>query len=240
MGFGYVLIGYLVTFVIYLTVQALNVGSLATLLGYALMCYGLWGLNRYHVAFSIAKWAGVARLCLVPYAVLSDASSMFLFDLPVLGETWSNAVHLCGFCLEIVFLFAMLYAIRMLADAVELPKLSRAALRNTLFVGAYAVLYLVWCLPFAEGIRPYLTFSIQLLNLAVIFLNLLLLVQCTKSICSEGDEEVTPKRSRFEWINRMGDAYESAHSKLNEQAKADGEAFMRRRREKKNQKKKKH
>ncbi len=239
MGFGYLLLGYLITFVIYLTVQALNVGSLATLLGYALMCYGLFSLNRYDSAFTIAKWMAVARLCLVPYAVLTDASSLFLFDLPILGGVWEAAVRWIGFCVEIILLFAMLYGIRMLADSIELKKLSGAALRNTLFVGAYALLYLVWNLPFAEGIRPYLTFSVQLMNLAVIFVNVLLLLQCTKNICREGDEEVTPKRSRFEWINRMGDAYEKAHTKLNEQAKADGEAFMRQRVEKKKNKKKK-
>ena len=240
MGFGYLLLGYLITFVIYLTVQALGIGSLATLLGYAMMCYGLFSLNRYHNAFAIAKWTAVVRLCLVPYAVLTDASSLFLFNLPILGGVWESVVQWIGFCVEIVFLLAMLYAVRMLADSIELKKLSNAALRNTLFVGAYAILYLVWNLPFAELIRPYLTFSVQLMNLAVIFFNILLLLQCTKSICREGDEEVTPKRSRFEWINRMGEAYEKAHTKLNEQAKADGEAFMRRREEKKKNKKKKH
>ena len=52
MGFGYLLLGYLISFLIYLTVQALGVGSLALLAGYLLMLYGLATLCKYHNAAS--------------------------------------------------------------------------------------------------------------------------------------------------------------------------------------------
>ena len=41
MGFGYLLLGYLVTFVLYLTVQGLGFGGIALLLGYGVMLLGL-------------------------------------------------------------------------------------------------------------------------------------------------------------------------------------------------------
>ena len=62
--------------------------------------------------------------------------------------------------------------------------------------------------------------------------DLVLLLQCAKNICAEGDEEVAPKRSRFGWINRIGDAYSRVHDELNEKSHADGEAFMQRRMQK--------
>ena len=94
-------------------------------------------------------------------------------------------------------------------------------------------------LSFAASFRQYLTFSTVLFNIAWLALNLLLIVSCAKNICPAGDEEVTPRRSRFEWINRMGDAYEESHTKLREQARHDGEELRRRHEERKHRKKKK-
>ena len=54
MGFGYLFVGYLITFVLYLTVQAFGVGGLALLIGYGTMMLGLWELTRYQKAFA---WA---------------------------------------------------------------------------------------------------------------------------------------------------------------------------------------
>jgi len=62
--------------------------------------------------------------------------------------------------------------------------------------------------------------------------DLILLLQCAKNICAEGDEEVAPRPSRFGWINRIGDAYNRVHDELNEKSHADGEAFMQRKMEK--------
>ena len=50
MGFGYLFLGYLVSFVISLTLKQLDVGGLAYLLGFALMLRGLLELERYQRA----------------------------------------------------------------------------------------------------------------------------------------------------------------------------------------------
>ncbi len=242
MGFGILLIGYLITFVIWLTVQAINVGSVALLLGYALMFYALSMLNRYHDAFALARWIAAIQLLPALWFSVVDASSLFGFVLPPL---WADHVNMgvtgASFALEILFLLSLLYAIRALADSIELKHISLAAVRNAIFVIAHAVLSIVADLPFLSGVKPYLTASRFLVELVVIVSMALLLLGCAKNICREGDEDVTPMPSRFGWVNRMTDAYERTHKRLNEQAKADGEAFMRRRREKlenKNQTKK--
>ena len=74
---------------------------------------------------------------------------------------------------------------------------------------------------------------------AVVFLNLLLLISCNKNICAAGDEDQPPRKSRFEFINRMSETYNKTHQKNIDNAKRDAEEFVRRRREKKEQKRNK-
>ena len=203
------------------------------------MFYGLSSLNRYHTTFAIPRW--IAAIQLVPslWFALLDASNLFSFKLPFVNNTVTLVMEGVAFALEILFLMSMLYAIRMLAESIELKKISFAAIRNIIFVGVHAALSIVADLPALKGIEQYLTLSRVLLELVMLVSIAWLLLSCAKNICREGDEEVTPRRSRFGWVNRMADTYEKTHNKLNEQARADGEAFMRRRREKQQNKRKK-
>ena len=228
MGFGYLLIGYVVSFVIYITAAALNVGSLALLLGYALMLYGLWSLTRYQGAFAAAKWLTIPLLLTALYSAIGDACTLFLWQNPIAAA--KSVVEWCSFVLIVVYHFCMLYGVRMIATDVGLPKIATLAASNTMAVGLYAALCLVGNMPFAgESIRPYLTLSVMLFNLVFVISDIVLLLQCAKNICAAGDEDMPDKPSRFAWINRMIHAYSSVHESLNEKSRADGEAFMQRR-----------
>ena len=232
MGFGYLLLGYLVTFVIYITASAVGIGSVALLLGYVLMLLGLWRLCRYQAAFAMAKWLTFPLLLTALYAGVKDLCTLLLWNDPF-GKGVASVMEWASFLLIVVFHFAMLYGIRMIAMEVGLPKIATLATSNTLAVGLYAALYLVGSMPFVgESVRPYLTLSVTLFNLVFIISDLILLLQCAKNICAEGDEEVAPRPSRFGWINRIGDAYNRVHDELNEKSHADGEAFMQRKMEK--------
>ncbi|MBQ8416954.1 MAG: hypothetical protein IJX13_08700 [Clostridia bacterium] len=239
MGFGYLLMGYLTVFLLYILASSVGVGPFALLIGYLLMLYGLLQLRRFQSSFSIAA---ILTLPLSVTAVLECVKEIFtwlLWDIPFWGTGFTVGLGWTSFLLLICFQFAMLYGIRMLSMEVGLPKITSAAVRNTLFVGIYACVYIVGQFPASEWLRPYLTLSVNLLNLICAFCNLLLLLSCNKNICAAGDEEVTPKRSRFDWVNRMDDKFESLHQTMNEGARKDGEELMRRHLEKKNKKKKK-
>lgn len=238
MGFGYLLLGYLISFLIYLTIQALGVGSLALLTGYLLMFYGLMTLCKYHDAFNTAKWLLLPMLLGALYLLVADVSTLFLLDVPFVNGSVREIADWIMFAIGIVYQCALLYGIRMISDSVGVKKLSFAAARNTVFVALYALLYVSQYLTMQDSVKMYVVLFTNIFNLVWILFNLTLLLGCTKSICREGDEEITPRRSRFEWVNRVGDAYERTHQKLNEQARADGEAFMRKRKEKKRKKKK--
>lgn len=239
MGFGYLFLGYLVAFLLSLTAGALGVKSLALIGGFLLMLIGISRLSRYHGAFALSKWLLIPMLLVALYWLFADIEALFLLPIPFVGGTVEAVVGWVDFVLTVLFQCALLYAIRMLADSIELKKISAAALRNTLFVGIYAMLYVASNLSLEETVAAYVTLFANLLNLLWVVCIAWLLVNCMKCIGSEGEEDAPPSRSRFAWVNRLNDAYDRTHEKLNEQARADGEALMRRHQEKKKNRSKK-
>ncbi|MBQ9131950.1 MAG: hypothetical protein IJX62_05725 [Clostridia bacterium] len=233
MGFGYLLIGYLVTFVLHVTTQALGLGPLGLLVGYGVMYMGLSKLNPFQRAFSIARWTLIPLTCVSLCHLAVAFADVFLLDLPfrapiLLAVEWSN------FALLIFFNMSMLYGIRMIARDVELPRIATAAVRNTLFVGAYAILYLLGQSP---ALEPYLVLPAVLTQIVWVACNLFLILTCAKDICPEGEEEITPKRYRWEFLNKIGDAYERTRQRSIDRTTREAEEAIRRRNERLAQKK---
>ena len=239
MGFGYLFIGYLITFIISMTVQSIGFGGLAVLIGYGIMYYALWQLNRYHRAFVWARWLLLPLAVTAIYDLLQSLDELFLWQLSVTGGTVATVLEWLTFALILIFNLALLYGIRMLSEEVGLKHMATAAVRNMLFVALYAFLSIVARFPLPESVKNYLTLPIILLDLVWIVCNLVLIVSCAKNICPAGDEDQPAKPSRFAWINRIGDAYERNRQKSIHEATEHAEEILRRRREKQAQKNKK-
>ncbi len=238
MGFGYLLFGYLVAHVLNLTVSGLGFGGVAVIVGAALMLLGLQELRRYQADF---LWAEILLLPMLICALYSAAEALnllFLWQLPIFDARVSGIFDILSFAATVLFNLAMLYGIRSIARSVELGSMVLSAVRNMCFVGVYAVLMLVGNLPIAipEAIKGGLALFTVLLNIAWVICNLLLLLSCNKNICRKGDEEVTPKRSRFGFINRMQDTFERTRRETAESTRAYTEERLRKRREKRNKK----
>ena len=232
MGFGYLLIGYLITFVIYITVNSLGIGGLALLLGYGVMFYALNTLTLYQRAFIYAKWVQVPLAVTALYSIAESLAELLFIKIPMVTPTTAAVMDWITFLLMVFFNVAMLYGIRVLAQEVGLKHIALKAVRNTVFVGLYAVLMLVAKLPLlSEGAKAYLTLPIVMLDVVWVVLNLLLLVSCAKNICPAGDEDQPPKRSRFAWVNRIGDTYEKNRQKAIDSTTREAEEVLRRRRE---------
>ena len=226
MGFGYLLIGYVVTYLISITAGAVGVGSVTLLIGAALMFWGLRGLCRFDSAFAPAKWLTVAVFALGLLRLWQDFfSDRFVTDASV-NEAFAAALTWASFVITVLFHMAMLYGIRVLALQVELKKHASHAMYNTFGVGIWGALFLLCNMPaLGEDLLPYLGISMTLFNLVYLISDIALLLRCLKDICAEGDEEVAPKRSRFAWINRIADSYSQTMDKLKENSRADGDAF---------------
>lgn len=239
MGFGYLFIGYLIAFVLYLTVQAFGIGGLALLVGYGMMMLGLWGLTRYNRTFSIAKWLCIPLLATAVYQLGGEIGDLLLWDVALFEGNVTVAVTWVQFTFVILFNFAMLYGIRSIAQEVELLHVATKAVRNSVFVGLYAIVYLLTNFVFAqnETVRAYFVFSLMLTQVIYILLNLALLISCTKNICAEGQEDVPQQPHRWEFLNKVDRAYDRTRQKNIDDAKAAGEALAERRRQKKEAKK---
>lgn len=233
MGFGYLLIGYLISFVIKATVSGLGFGGLALLVGYGVMLYGLMQLNLYHRAFVWSKWLLIPLMVTAVYDQILSLDEMFLWGLPFVNALTSTIFEWATFALIIVFHFAMLYAVRMIAGEVGLLHIATKAIRNMILMGLYAVFSVAYNMTLSSGeeAAKYLSVPVILLNVVWVVCNLLLLLSCNKNICRAGDEDQPAKRSRFAWINRVGDAYEKNRQTAIDNTRREAEEVLRRRQE---------
>ncbi len=236
MGFGYLAIGYLITFILYIPAQLLKVGGLALLVGYGAMLWGLLRLVTFHRAFSYAMWVQIPLILTGIYDALASLSELFAWDLPIFTGAVGSVMEWVKFLLLLFFNLAMLYGIRMIAKEVELPRIASAAVRNSIFVGGYALIYVLCNVP-AFHLEAYLSVSVGLVQIVWIACNLFLLVTCAKDICAEGDEDQTPKRYKWEFLNRIGDAYERNHTRAIDRVKSEAEERLRKKQEARNRKK---
>ena len=236
MGFGYLLLGYVVTYLLSITAGSIGVGSLALLLGAALMFWGIHNLCHFNISFIPAKWLTLGVFAIGLVRLWQDFFSVwFQMDASV-NTVLSIILTWASFAITLAFHFAVLYAIRVLALEVGLSKLSSHAMYNTMAVGIWGVLFLFCNMPaIGETLLPYLSISMGLFNLVYIISNIILLLRCTKNICAEGDEDVAPKNSRFAWINRISESYNKTMDKLKANSRADGDAFWHNHMEKKPQ-----
>ena len=236
MGFGYLLLGYIITYLLSITAGSIGVGSLALLIGAALMFWGIHNLCSFNVSFIPAKWLTLGVFAIGLLRLWQDFfSAWFTVDASV-EATLSAVFTWASFAITLAFHFAVLYAIRVLALEVGLGKLSSHAMYNTLAVGIWGVLFLLCNMPaIGETLLPYLSISMGLFNLVYIISNIVLLLRCAKNICAEGDEEVAPKPSRFAWVNRISESYNQTMDKLKANSRADGDAFWHKHMEKKPQ-----
>ena len=209
MGFGYLFLGYLVTFLLYTVAGALGFGSLAMLLGCLLMWTGLKTLRLYCSGFALAEWSLYSLLALGGYRLAEDLSRMFLWNTSFFNSA-ATVFAWVEFVLIMVFHAALLSAVKEIGMQVGLQKISTASIRNMILVALYAVTYVAYWIPglIGDSAKGYLTLSITLLNLGWIFCNLWLLMTCAKDIVAEGQEEIEPKRYKWEFLNRIGDRFE--------------------------------
>ena len=237
MGFGFLFLGYLVAFVLSLTLDRLGFGGAAYLFGYALMYKGLSELTRYQPNFVYGKWLTYPLLLISVYRLGLSFDVMFSWNSPIFAASVSGVVEWFSILLTLVFHAAFLYGIRMLAADVELLHIATKAIRNLVFLGMYGFLYAVTLLPasLVGSFVSYVSYAARIVWLVIIVCNLLLMVSCNKNICPAGDEDQPPRPSRFSFINRLNEVYDKNRQRTIDNAKHDAEEFVRRRREKQEQ-----
>ena len=240
MGFGYLFLGYLCTFLLKVTadIQPLGAGALAVLLGIMLMAAGIRKLSEYESSFRLSFFPLGLLLIENCYRLIGMVGAWIGAKPEWMTATVDSAVSWVEFVLILAVHAALFWAIARLALAVDLRKTANAAIRNFVFVGLWGILYLVWALVPMPQEWKNAFFRIQVIvNLLVILFNLALLLSCMKNIAPEEDED-EPHRYRWNFLNRVGDRFFSEHERAAEKKQKETEDFLRRRRERKEEKKK--
>lgn len=239
MGFGYLLLGYLCTFLLTMTANQLGIGSLTLLLGEVLMLLGVNSLEKYEKRFFFAKPLLVALLVGGVYQAAREVLAICKIDVPFFSSAFAGTLYNWYLFLFIMLLqVVLLLAIAALSKTVGLVHLRSKAYRNLIFLGLYGLLYLIRYLPFAglAAARPYLTIPMSLCLLLAIVLNLFLFLSCMKNIAPAGEEDLPPKRYRWEFLNKVGDAFDRNRREAAESGRAYAEEKLRKRKEAREQK----
>ena len=226
MGFGLTFIGYFIAYVVSWAFPPVK------LAGYALMIWGCFKLSEYNTGFrnctlplGFLSLAGVYSLLGYVYDVLGIASTLFeakaLSIVSNIGEALDVSFHAC-----------LLIAVCSIAKETELPKMAYKSMRNLLVVIVAELAYFVALFIPAGKAASVVSYIAVILRLLWVMLNVVLLANCYKMICPEGEEDMPVKESSNPIIRKM----DAVIIEREENAKQAAIDLVRRRREKKDDK----
>lgn len=223
MGFGLTFIGYFIAYFVSWVFAPVK------LLGYALITWGSIKLSEYNTRF---------RMCTLPlgflcvsgvYSLLGYFYNLFGIQSTLFGTGVLNVVSNVSEAIDVSFHACLLIAVCSIAKETELPKMAYNSMRNLIVVIASELVYFVSLfMPEGQagGIVSYVAVVLRLLWT---ILNTVLLANCYKMICPEGEEDMPVVESKNPIIRKM----DAVISKREENARQAAVDLVRRRREKK-------
>ena len=236
MGFGLLLIGYIIAYV-----SAVGYGPYlfaGLLIGGVIMFLGLRELRKYAPTFVYAIVADTLLLICALYGLLVWMETQL--SIPIGVQAWNLGVFFdwAEIVIGFVFNIAMLYGIADLSRRVEYPDTRVKAYRNMIFVVLFNVLQVVLTLPIKalDKGRSSMLVVLLIFQLAYTVINAILIFKCYAMICPEGQEDMKRKKSRFEFVNKIN----KIHDERDEQVIEGTKKYFEDRLNKKNQKSKSH
>ncbi len=220
MGFGPLLIGYIITYIITIGIgEYLFAGML---IGGFIMFLGLSELRKYCPTFLYAIIANVLMILCSFYKTAAFMDSAFLLEIGIDTPILQAVFDIIKFVIDIVFNFTLLYGIADLSRRVEYSKTREKAIRNMLFVGIYAIFQIVMLIPntIFQADKAFFMTLLMIFQLIYAFFNILLVFKCYAMICPEGEEEMKKKPSRFAFVNKMREKQDEREQRAIESTKA--------------------
>lgn len=187
MGTGFVFIGYF-----FANIMAMfSPLAFAKLAGYPLMLLGFRRLRPYHPLFRVCYAVGFASL---PFAAYYTYTALISLGVPgaAVPEMLAATVEWCYFAFSIALELLLLLAFGRLSRELGHIRTATPAFRNMIFVGLYAVVYLVANLPVvaASAAAKYFYLPLLLLRMLFLFFDLWLLFLCYRDICPADNEQM--------------------------------------------------
>lgn len=196
MGTGLVFVGYFFANLVALFSPL----AFVKLLGYPLMLLGLRRLRPYQSTFRVCYAVGYLSL---PFAAYYTYTALLALGVPgrEVPSGLSTAVEWCYFVFFIAFELLLLLSYGRLSRELEHERTATPAFRNMIFVGLYALVYVVANLLdiAASAVAKYFYLPLLLLRMLFLFLDLWLIYLCYRDIAPEESEqmelEVLPEAS---------------------------------------------
>lgn len=225
MGYGLVLLGYAITFLVSLSLY----GWLFRLLGYALMAYGLIKLRDYFPSYALSVFA---LLALFAVGLCEGACELF----PELAsESLKAVVYYVRDGLVLLFHIFFLISTYIAYGVVDLKEKRFSVVTD---LCAVVVGYVLYVLAAFKIIGADIAFFAQLIWTVMI---LILILGCYMRICPEGDEDMPRRESKIPFVNRFAEALdkrereavERTRREIEEKKKHDQSGAKRKRKKKK-------
>ena len=198
MGFGFLFVGYLLSFnfVVY--------NEYTDIFSTLLMLLGLSTLSAYGKSFKAAFRAGLPLALLHAGSFVSATGALLgLFTPSAEFITWLSVVSLAT---KAVFLFLVLTGVADISYETDIPVLRLRALRNRIFTVVFLALGILLetnLFPVQSRLLSIVAMLYMLLGLLVTFLNAKCFYEAYIWICLEGEEQMERRTSRFGFINRL-------------------------------------
>ena len=199
MGFGYLLVGYILSFVFTLG----KVYFFQDIIGALVMMVGLSKLALHQNNFLRAMWCDIGylmistvRVFLMMFGILKEEG--------ILNTVFAVLIPMASLVMQF-FLFAGIFY---LAKEVELEKESLRAKGSLMRILSYYILHIIAVLitPFLGNTVGNITgLLVVIFGLVMLLMNVSLIFSCYCGMCLSGEENGVRAPSRFEWVNKFNE-----------------------------------
>ncbi len=226
MGFGTLFFGYFLMFAFSLS----QIYFFADIFGALISLYALSKLSQYHRDFARAMIPTLAFLGLCGLTAV-----FLLFNIGTESTLLSMLLNIgkaASACIMHIFLFR---GIRDLARGADSDKLLNGSARSLRMTMIYYVFYalVVVCSPFLGTTGTYASVVVYLYWVACLIVNLMLIYRCFGILIPADEDEDAQKRSRFAFINKVNDKFDSLGDSLAEFKNTPEETPLKKKKKKK-------
>jgi len=210
MGYGLVLLGYVLTFFVSISLY----GWAIRLLGFAVMAYGFFKLKDYFPSYKLSLFT-VMGLFLIGLVESGCEIALMLGSAAEAVDPIKTVV--CYVRDGVILLFHIFFLVSCYI-AFGVVGLNDKKVSAVTDICAVAVGYVFYILSALGIVEMNVAFFVQLIWMIMVFV---LILGCYMRICPEGDEDMPRRESKIPFVNKFAEALE----------KRENEAIERTRRE---------
>ena len=210
MGYGLVLIGYLLTFFTSLTLY----GWMTRLLGYLVMAYGFYKLKDYFPSYKLSLFSLLA----IFLVGLGEAGCEMAKMVGAAAEAVDPIKNIICYTRDgMIFVFHIFFLVST-CIAFGVVGMNEKKVSAVTDMCAVTVGYVFYILSVLHIVEANLAFFVQLIWTVMVAL---LILSCYMRICPEGDEDMPRRESKIPFINKFSEALEKRENEAIERTKRD-------------------